>query len=429
MGRTRSPCAFVEALRARVEAIKVGAALSAGTDMGPVVSQAQLEQDLSDVEIGKAEGASLLTGGGRVACHTGSGHEGYFMAPALFGDTQSAMRINREEIFGPVASVIRVKGYEEALAVANDTEFGLSAGIATTSLKYATRFKRHAQAGMVTLNLPTAGVDYHVPFGGRKGSSYSPRDVEQSKSGSSALDVTRHCRRHDRRPSQRKGAMIAIPGLTKPLAAVGKRITAWHEVDDRLFVQATSSTRWAKCPKCSRRSDQMHGRYHRQLGDQPCFGHPVTISIEIRRFKCANANCTQRTFSERVDALAPAGHRRTRRLNEALHSLGYALGGAAAARLASRLGMRTSDDTVLRELRRAGCTPPATPPIVIGIDDWAIARGHRYGTIIVDLQSRRPIGLLGGREATIVAHWLGRHPTVTVVALRGPGPIPTQRTA
>ncbi len=168
--------AFVEALKARVEAIKVGAALAHGTDMGPVVSKAQLEQDLAYVEIGKAEGAQLVTGGSRVACHTGSGHEGYFMAPTLFADTTSAMRINREEIFGPVASVIRVRDYEEALAVANDTEFGLSAGIATSSLKYATHFKRHSQAGMVMVNLPTAGVDYHVPFGGRKGSSYGPRE-------------------------------------------------------------------------------------------------------------------------------------------------------------------------------------------------------------------------------------------------------------
>ena len=168
--------AFVEALKARVETIKVGAALAAGTDMGPVVSQAQLEQDLGYVEIGQAEGARLVIGGTRIACHTGSGHEGYFMAPALFAETTPTMRINREEIFGPVASVIRVRDYEEALHTANDTEFGLSAGIATTSLKYATHFKRHSQAGMVMVNLPTAGVDYHVPFGGRKGSSYGARE-------------------------------------------------------------------------------------------------------------------------------------------------------------------------------------------------------------------------------------------------------------
>ena len=168
--------AFVEALQERMAKIKVGDARAAGTDIGPVVSQAQLEQDLSYVEIAKAEGARLASGGGRVACHTGSGKEGFFMQPALLVDTEAGMRINREEVFGPVASVIRVSGYEEALAVANDTEFGLSAGIATTSLKYATHFKRHSQAGMVMVNLPTAGVDYHVPFGGRKDSSYGPRE-------------------------------------------------------------------------------------------------------------------------------------------------------------------------------------------------------------------------------------------------------------
>ncbi len=167
---------FIEALQARLARIKVGDALAAGTDMGPVVSQAQLEQDLSYVEIARAEGGTLAAGGQRTACHTGSGKQGYFMAPTLFTDTEPAMRINREEVFGPVASVIRVPDYEHALAVANDTEFGLSAGIATTSLKHATHFKRHAQAGMVMVNLPTAGVDYHVPFGGRKGSSYGPRE-------------------------------------------------------------------------------------------------------------------------------------------------------------------------------------------------------------------------------------------------------------
>lgn len=168
--------AFVEALQARLARIKVGDARAAGTDMGPVVSQAQLEQDLSYVEIARAEGARLAAGGSRVACHTGSGQSGFFMAPTLFVDTEAGMRINREEVFGPVASVIRVKDYEEALAVANDTPFGLSAGIATTSLKHATHFRRHSQAGMVMVNLPTAGVDYHVPFGGRKGSSYGPRE-------------------------------------------------------------------------------------------------------------------------------------------------------------------------------------------------------------------------------------------------------------
>ncbi|MEY4737799.1 MAG: hypothetical protein RL302_2118 [Pseudomonadota bacterium] len=164
--------AFIAAMQKRMAAIQVGDALQAGIDIGPVVSQAQLEQDLSYVEIGKAEGATVLVGGERLI----RGTEGFYMAPALLVDSTPTMRINREEIFGPVASVIRVKDYDEALAVANDTPFGLSAGIATTSLKYATHFKRHSQAGMVMVNLPTAGVDYHVPFGGRKGSSYGARE-------------------------------------------------------------------------------------------------------------------------------------------------------------------------------------------------------------------------------------------------------------
>ncbi len=163
---------FVEALKERMARIKVGDALEAGVDMGPVSSQPQLEQNLSYLEIGKAEGGVLVAGGERLK----RGTEGFYMAPALLTDTTSSMRINREEVFGPVASVIRVKDYEEALSVANDTPFGLSAGIATTSLKHATHFKRHSEAGLVMVNLPTAGVDYHVPFGGRKGSSFGPRE-------------------------------------------------------------------------------------------------------------------------------------------------------------------------------------------------------------------------------------------------------------
>ncbi len=164
--------AFVDAVKARMATLKVGDALTAGIDIGPVSSQAQLEQDISYVEIGKGEGAVLVAGGERLKLAT----DGFYMAPALLTDTTADMRINREEVFGPVASIIRVKDYEAALFEANNTPFGLSAGIATTSLKYATHFKRHSQAGMVMVNLPTAGVDYHVPFGGRKGSSFGARE-------------------------------------------------------------------------------------------------------------------------------------------------------------------------------------------------------------------------------------------------------------
>jgi aldehyde dehydrogenase (NAD+) len=163
---------FVAAMTERLSALKVDDALAAGTDIGPVVDQSQLDQDLAYVEVGRSEGARLAVGGERVARAT----EGFYLTPALFTEATNAMRISREEIFGPVASVIRAKDYDEALALANDTDFGLCSGIVTTSLRHASHFKRHAQSGMVMVNLPTAGVDYHVPFGGRKGSSYGPRE-------------------------------------------------------------------------------------------------------------------------------------------------------------------------------------------------------------------------------------------------------------
>jgi aldehyde dehydrogenase (NAD+) len=163
---------FIEAMAQKLGALKVGHALEQGIDIGPVVDSSQLEQDLSYIAIAKDEGARLVCGGERLQRAT----EGYFLSPALFADCDPSMRHTREEIFGPVASVIPARDYEHALALANDTEFGLTAGICTTSLKHATHFKRNAKAGMVMVNLPTAGVDYHVPFGGTKGSSYGARE-------------------------------------------------------------------------------------------------------------------------------------------------------------------------------------------------------------------------------------------------------------
>jgi len=163
---------FVAAVVERLKALKVDDAMKAGTDIGPVVDASQLKTDLDYIDIAKKEGAKLAWGGELLNRET----PGFYLQPALFTETTNAMRISREEVFGPVANVIRVKSYDEALAVANDTEFGLSAGICTTSLKHATHFKRNSEAGMVMVNLPTAGVDYHVPFGGRKGSSYGSRE-------------------------------------------------------------------------------------------------------------------------------------------------------------------------------------------------------------------------------------------------------------
>lgn len=163
---------FVSAVVDRLSSLVVGDALDPKTQIGPVVDQSQLDQDLDYIRVGQEEGAKLVFGGDLIK----RDNPGHFLAPALFTETSNAMRINREEIFGPVASVVRVRDYEEALQVANDTAFGLSAGICTTSLKYAKHFKRNSEAGMVMINVPTAGVDYHVPFGGRKASSYGPRE-------------------------------------------------------------------------------------------------------------------------------------------------------------------------------------------------------------------------------------------------------------
>ena len=163
--------AFVARLRQRLEALKVGHALERGTQMGPVVDASQLDQNLAYVEIARNEGAEHVWGGQRLERPT----PGHYMSPALFL-AKPEHRIAREEVFGPVACVLRADGYEHALALANDTPFGLCAGICTTSLKHAMHFKRHAEVGMTMVNLPTAGVDFHVPFGGRKDSSHGSRE-------------------------------------------------------------------------------------------------------------------------------------------------------------------------------------------------------------------------------------------------------------
>ena len=153
-------------------AVPDGVPVKDGTVIGPVVDEGQMAQDEKYIQIARDEGCELAWGGERLNRDT----KGHYLSPALFVGTHNNMRINREEVFGPVASVIRVDSYEEGLAVANDTQFGLSSGVFTSSLKHATDFRKKSQAGMVMVNLPTAGVDYHVPFGGRKGSSYGPRE-------------------------------------------------------------------------------------------------------------------------------------------------------------------------------------------------------------------------------------------------------------
>jgi len=166
---------FVAKLIAKLETTTVGHALGEGVDLGPVASETQLSENLTWIEKGKSEGATLAFGGSRIEAST----DGFFMEPTLFINSTNDMSINREELFAPIACVIKANDYEDALSILNDTEFGLTAGIITQSLKTASDFKQRAVAGCVMVNLPTAGTDYHVPFGGRKNSSFGPREQGQ----------------------------------------------------------------------------------------------------------------------------------------------------------------------------------------------------------------------------------------------------------
>ncbi|MDR6387683.1 aldehyde dehydrogenase family protein [Paraburkholderia phenoliruptrix] len=163
---------FVDALRARLAQLTVDHALKHGTDMGPVANAAQLERNLDYVRIAAQEGAQLLHGGRRLERAT----RGYFFEPALFAG-EAEQRIARDEIFGPLAVVLRADDYEHALHLANDSAYGLCAGICTRSLSRARHFRRHVHSGLVTINLPTTAVEHHAPGGGRKASAYGSTDA------------------------------------------------------------------------------------------------------------------------------------------------------------------------------------------------------------------------------------------------------------
>ena len=163
---------FRSAFADRTKSLVVGDALDQRTDIGPAVDMPQLTTDLEYIGVGQQEGAQLTFGGDRCKLES----DGYYISPTIFEDVSNSMRIAREEVFGPIVSMIHAKDYEEALSIANDTPFGLSGGICTTSLKYADDFRRNSQVGLAMINAPTAGVDYHVPFGGVKESSYGWRE-------------------------------------------------------------------------------------------------------------------------------------------------------------------------------------------------------------------------------------------------------------
>ncbi len=166
---------FIEAMQKAMDDLVIGHALDQKTNIGPVVDQAQLDQNQRYLAIGEQEGAERVCGGERIERST----PGYYMKPALFINGDNAMQINREEVFGPITCVLRADDYDHALNLANDTRFGLTSSIITRSLSHASHFRKHSATGCVMVNLPTSGTDYHVPFGGRKNSSFGSREQGQ----------------------------------------------------------------------------------------------------------------------------------------------------------------------------------------------------------------------------------------------------------
>ena len=170
----------------------------------------------------------------------------------------------------------------------------------------------------------------------------------------------------------------------------------------------------ARCPGCGHPSGTIHGYYRRRPADLPLCGRQVRLDLRLRRYACLTSSCPRRTFAERLPMLLTPRSRRTRRLVQAQTQVGVALGGAAGSRLAQRLGMPTSGDTLIRLVRAAPVAVTA-PPTLIGVDDWAMKKRTRYGTIIIDLERRRPIDLLPDREAETLAAWLRARPGIGLV--------------
>lgn len=195
----------------------------------------------------------------------------------------------------------------------------------------------------------------------------------------------------------------------------GLHLAEMTVTDEGVTLQLFSTRRTATCPSCQQRSHRIHSRYDRTMADCPWSGMMVKLRLCVRRFICRVATCPQRIFAEQLPPLVDRYGRRTHHLRDALRQIGLALGGAAGARLASALGLPVGR-TALLGLIRAAPLPAADQPRAVGVDEFAWRRGRRFGTILVDLERRRPIDLLPDRDADHVAAWLQQHPTITTVA-------------
>jgi transposase len=193
------------------------------------------------------------------------------------------------------------------------------------------------------------------------------------------------------------------------------RIDALTRTADRLKILVSPTRRTARCPSCGRCSAQLHSRYERMLADLPVAGLPVLLRVRVRRFRCRRRRCPQRIFAERLPALADVRARRTHGQRAALTAIGFAVGGLPGTRLGQRLGLVASRATLLR-LVRAAPAPEPGPARVLGVDDWALRKRHRYGSILVDLEQRRPIDLLADRTSATFATWLATHPKPAIIS-------------
>jgi transposase len=182
----------------------------------------------------------------------------------------------------------------------------------------------------------------------------------------------------------------------------------------RITLCARLSGTAASCPGCRTESRRVQGHYWRCLGDLPCFGRPIILRVQVRRFRGVNDACPRRTFGEPLPDIAGCRARQTDRLRSSHHAIALALSGNPGAHMATRIGMPVGATTLLRRIRKAALAPPL-PPRVLGVDDWAWRKGRSYGTILCDLERGRRVDLLPDRTAETLAAWLKDHPSVEIV--------------